>query len=135
MSYEKPLPQVNSDTEPFWKGCKEHELRFQKCTDCGFVRWPPSAFCPHCYSNETEWITANGKGNVFTFAVYRQAFHPAFRNDVPYVAAIVELEEGPLLLTNIVGCEPGEVVCGMDVEVTWEKVTEQFTLPKFRKML
>jgi uncharacterized OB-fold protein len=66
--------------------------------------------------------------------VYRQAFHPAFRNDVPYVVAIVELEEGPLLLTNILGCEPDEVVCGMYVEVTWEKVTEQFTLPKFRKM-
>ena len=90
--------------------------------------------CTQRDSSEPGWITASGKGNIFTFAVYRQAFHPAFRNDVPYVVALVKLEEGPLLLSNIVGCEPDEVACGMYVEVTWEKVTEQFTLPKFRKM-
>ena len=76
MATEKPLPQVNPDTQPFWDGCKEHELRFQKCMDCGHVRWPPSMICPECHAAQTEWITAGGKGAVYTYAVYHRAFHP-----------------------------------------------------------
>lgn len=132
MSYGKPLPQPNPDTKPFWDGCREHELRFQKCGVCGHVRWPPSIVCPVCYANDTEWITASGRGKIYTFAVYHQAFHKAFENELPYVTAIIELEEGPRLLSNIVDCDPQEVRCDMPLEVTWEDVTEEFSLPKFR---
>ena len=132
MATEKPLPQVNPDTQPFWDGCKEHELRFQKCMDCGHVRWPPSMICPECHAALTEWITAGGKGAVYTYAVYHRAFHPAFKDDLPYVAAIVELEEGPHLLTNIIGCKPEAVRCDMPVKVAWEDVTDEFSLPKFK---
>jgi len=133
-TYEKPLPLPNSDTEAFWKACGRHELRFRKCGACAFIRWPPSTYCPRCYSKEMEWITASGKGKIYTFAVYHRVFHPAFKDDVPYVVALVELEEGPFFLSNIVGCKPDEVSCGMPVEVIWEDVTEDFTLPKFRKV-
>ena len=132
MATEKPLPQANPDTQPFWDGCKEHELRFQKCMDCDHVRWPPSIICPECHADQTEWITAGGKGVVYTYAVYHRAFHPAFKDDLPYVAAIVELEEGPHLLTNIIGCKPEEVRCDMPVVVAWEDVTDEFSLPKFK---
>ena len=132
MATEKPLPQANPDTQPFWDGCKEHELRFQKCMDCGHVRWPPSMICPECHAALTEWITAGGKGAVYTYAVYHRAFHPAFKDDLPYVAAIVELEEGPHLLTNIIGCKPEAVRCDMPVKVAWEDVTDEFSLPKFK---
>ena len=132
MEYTKPLPKVNGDTKPFWDGCRNHELRFQKCTECGHVRWPPSIICPLCYSNKTEWIRATGKGNVFSFVVYHKAYHPAFEADLPYVVAIVELEEGLHFLTNIVGCDPGAVSCEMTVEVNWEDITEEFSLPKFK---
>ena len=132
MATEKPLPQANSDTQPFWDGCKEHELRFQKCMDCGHVRWPPSMICPECHAAQTEWITAGGKGAVYTYAVYHRAFHPAFKDDLPYVAAVVELEEGPHLLTNIIGCKPEAVRCDMSVEIAWEDVTDEFSLPKFK---
>ena len=132
MATEKPLPQVNPDTQPFWDGCKEHELRFQKCMDCGHVRWPPSMICPECHAAQTEWITAGGKGTVYTYAVYHRAFHPAFKDDLPYVAAVVELEEGPHLLTNIIGCKPEAVRCDMSVEIAWEDVTDEFSLPKFK---
>jgi len=132
MATEKPLPQVNPDTQPFWDGCKEHELRFQKCLDCGHVRWPPSMICPECHASQTEWITARGKGAVYTYAVYHRAFHPAFKDDLPYVTAVVELEEGLHLLTNIIGCNPDSVRCDMPVEVAWEDVTDAFSLPKFR---
>jgi uncharacterized OB-fold protein len=130
--YNKPLPYVNGDSREFWVGCKEHELRFQKCQACGHVRWPVSIICPVCYSKETELIVAEGKGRVYTFAVYHVAYHPGFENDLPYVVADVELEEGPHLLTNIVGCRPDEVRCEMLVEVTWEDITEEFSLPKFK---
>ncbi len=132
MTYEKPLPQPDADTRPFWEGSKEHQLRFQKCRNCAHVRWPPSIICPMCYSSDTDWIAASGKGKVYTFAVFHRAYHKAFEKDIPYVTASVELEEGPRLLTNIVGCAPGEVECDMPVEVVWEDIKEEFSLPKFK---
>ena len=132
MSYNKPLPRPNADTQPFWDACRQHELRFQKCLGCNHVRWPASIICPSCYSKETEWIKAGGKGTVYTYTVYHQAFHPAFKEDIPYVTAIIELEEGPHFLSNIVGCDPAEVYCDMPVEVTWEDVDENYSLPKFK---
>jgi uncharacterized OB-fold protein len=132
MTYNKPLPQPNADTKPFWNGCKKHQLRFQKCRHCQHVRWPPSIICPKCYSNDTEWMIACGEGRIYTYAIYHQAFHDSFKHDLPYVTAIVELDEGPHLLTNIVGCNHEQIKCDMPVEVVWEDVNEEFTLPKFR---
>ncbi len=132
VQYNKPLPNVNGDSKEFWAGCKAHELRFQKCQACGHVRWPPSIICPRCYSNDTKWMVAEGKGRVYSFAVYHMAYHPGFENDLPYVVADVELEEGPRLFTNIVGCSSAEVKCDMLVEVAWEDITAEFSLPKFR---
>ncbi len=132
MAYKKPLPQPNADTQPFWDACRQHELRFQKCLGCKHVRWPASIICPACYSKKTEWIKASGKGIVYSYTVYHQVFHPAFEEDIPYVTAIIELEEGPHFLSNIVGCDPEEVCCDMPVEVTWEDVDENYSLPKFK---
>jgi len=130
--YQKPIPNINGDNKEFWVGCKDHELRFQKCKTCGHVRWPASFVCPICFSKETEWIVAGGKGKVYTFIVYHVAYHPGFESDLPYVVADVELEEGPRLVTNIVGCRPDEVKCEMPVEVTWQDISEEFSLPKFK---
>jgi uncharacterized OB-fold protein len=132
MPYRKPLPKLNADTRPFWEGCRKHELRFQRCNDCGCVRWPPSYLCPDCHSNDMNWMISKGNGRVYTFAVYHAAFHPEFAADLPYTVAIVALDEGPRLLTNIVDCHPGELRCDMPVEVTWEDLDETITLPKFR---
>ena len=131
-NYPKPLPIINGDNQEFWIGCKEHKLKFQKCKACGHVRWPPSTICPMCYSQEIQWIVARGKGKVYSFVVYHVVYHPGFENKVPYVVADVELEEGPRLLTNIVDCPHHEVKCDMHVEVTWEDITEEFSLPKFK---
>ena len=132
MAYEKPLPEPNPDTRPFWEACQRHELRFQKCLSCGHVRWPASILCPVCYSRETEWIKSSGQGKVYTFVVHHQAFHPAFEPDLPYVTAVIDLEDGPHFLSNIVGCPPEDVACDMPVEVTWVDVHPDFSLPKFR---
>ncbi len=132
MPFSKPLPRPNADTQPFWDACRKHELRFQKCLGCEHVRWPASIICPSCYSRETEWIKVSGKGTVYTFTIYHHAFHPSFKEDIPYVAAIIQLKEGPHFLSNIVGCDPDTVCCDMPVEVTWEDVDETFSLPKFK---
>lgn len=132
MCYPKPLPCVTEDNQEFWNGCKARELRFQKCKPCGHVRWPASLICPACLSRETDWVVASGKGTIYTFAVYHVAYHPGFKDDLPYVVALVALEEGPHLLTNIVGCPVDQVACDMPVLVDWQDITEEFTLPKFR---
>jgi len=130
--YAKPLPEVNGDNNEFWSGCKAHELRFQKCSNCGHVRWPPSILCPACHSHETDWIVSCGKGTIYSFIIYHVAYHEGFKDDVPYVVADVQLEEGPRLLTNIVDCPHENLACDMPVQVVWDDVTEEFSLPKFK---
>ena len=129
---QKPLPQPNADDRCFWEGCRKHELRFQKCTTCGLVRWPASVLCPNCHSTSTRWIMATGKGTVYTFAVHHRTYHPAFQNEVPYVTAVIKLEEGPHFLSNIIECKTNAVHCDMPVEVSWEDINEEFSLPKFK---
>ncbi len=135
MEYNKPLPRINSDTEPFWSGCLRHELRFQKCIRCGHVRYPAAVICPHCLSREAGWIVSSGHGSVYTYAVYHFLYHPGFAGDIPYVVAIVELDEGPHLLTNIVKCRPEDVRCGMEVVPFWDEAAAGVTIPKFRPKL
>ena len=131
MAYEKPLPIVNPDNKPFWDQCRNHRLTFQKCRECGRMRWPPSFLCPECLSEDAEWTDSRGEGSVYSFVVYHEAYHPGFKGDLPYVVALVELAEGPRLLTNIVHCEPGAVFCGMPVRIFWADVTPDISLPKF----
>jgi len=133
MEYNKPLPHPNADNKPFWDACRLHELRFQKCRQCGLVRWPAAFICPDCHSDQSEWIAVSGRGKVYSFTVYHQVFHPGFEQDVPYVTASIELEEGPRLLSNVVNCPPGEVYCEMPVKVIWEDVTPEVSLPKFEQ--
>lgn len=127
-----PVPVADDDTKWFWEACRGHRLLFQKCRACGMVRWPPSLACPSCYSGETDLITASGKGTIYSFAVYRKPFDPAFEDQVPYVTAVVQLTEGPMILSNIVGCSPSDITCDAPVEVVWEDVTDTVSLPKFK---
>jgi len=131
MGGEVIVPQPTGDTKEFWEGCKEKKLRFQQCVSCGHVRWPPSNLCPVCHSFETRWIESSGKGKIHTFVVYHMAFHPVWKEKVPYITAVVELDEGPKLLTNIVDADPSQLTCDMPVEVVWEEAGEYF-VPRFR---
>ena len=105
--YEKPLPQPTPDTQPFWDYCKKHELRMQKCRQCGHVRYPPSIICPKCSSMDTEWAKLSGKGKVFSFSIFHYIYNKAFIDDMPYVAASIELEEGPVIRIEALGCLAG----------------------------
>ena len=130
--YKKPLPIPNPDTKPFWDYCKKHELRMQKCSHCGYIRYPASIICPECHSMEAEWTRLSGKGKVFSFIIYRRLYNKAFSDDTPYCTASIELEEGPRMPSNIIGCKLDDIKIDMPVEVHFEDVTDEFALPKFK---
>ncbi|NLN37997.1 MAG: OB-fold domain-containing protein [Smithella sp.] len=135
MTYTKPLPQINPDTKDFWEGCRSHLLQIQKCSECEKPRWLSSFMCPYCLSTNTRLFNSSGRGKVYSFVVYHVAYHPSFKDDLPYVVALVDMEEGFRLLTNIIGCAPEEVHCDMEVEISWDDVTKDVSLPKFRPVV
>ena len=131
--YKKPLPISTVEQEPFWEYCRKHELRMQKCPDCGYIRFPSSIICPNCHSMaEAEWVRLSGKGKVFSFVTFRYAYNKTFAEDIPYAIASVELEEGPRMMSDIVGCSIEDIKVGMPLEVYFDDVTDGVTLPKFK---
>ena len=128
---EKPLPMPTEDSAAYWEGTRKRELRAQSCSACRHLRWPPAPVCPRCLALEHEWIALSGRGRVFSFIIVHKSQHPAFWGD-PYNVAIVELEEGPRLHTNLVDVDPAAIAIGLPVEVAFEKQNDEITLPKFR---
>lgn len=129
----KALPQPTPETAPYWEGAKAHELRIQYCRECEKYFFYPRIFCPTCLSDAVEWRTVSGKGTLLTYVL---SARPAagFENELPYAIAIVQLDEGPHMMTNIVGTEisPEKLPAGMPVEVVFEDVNDTISLPKFR---
>jgi uncharacterized OB-fold protein len=126
----KPRPRPAPESAPYWEAAKAHRLMLPRCHACGQFWFPPSQRCPHCLSSDFGWEDVSGRGRIYSFVVFHRVYHPAFESDVPYVVAIVELDEGPRLLTNIVGTSPDNVRCDMRVAVVFEDRGE-FLLPKF----
>jgi uncharacterized OB-fold protein len=131
MSDERPLPSPDPGTAPYWEGTRAHELRLPRCRDCSEVHFYPRSLCPSCGSARLEWIKACGRGSVYSFTVVHRPPSSAFKARVPYVVAVVTLDEGPHLMTNIGGCAPDDVRIGMPVEVAWEDIDPVATLPYF----
>ena len=137
---EHPKPSANWETRAYWEGCGRHELVLQRCADCGSVQHRPRAICASCLSSELQHFVASGRGRVYTFTVTHQNGVPPFAQAVPYVLAYVDLEEGPRLMTNIVGCEPADVSIDMDVVVDFQDADTRefgdagglFAVPRFR---
>ena len=130
----RPLPNPQEfDTKEFWAATKEKALKYQQCNNCDTVVFYPRRHCTGCTSTDLQWKTASGKGTVYTFSVVRQSYHPFFRNRVPYAVAWIDLDEGPRLLSNVVGVEDplNEVKIGMQVEVEWEE-HEELNIPLFK---
>jgi len=131
MSYDKPIPTITADLEPFFDGARRGELVVQQCTGCGLYRFPPRELCSGCLSRESEWVAVSGRGEVFSFNVMHQVYHPGFAGEVPYAVVLVKLEEGPKITTNLVGVAPRDIRIGMPVRVTFERISDEVTLPKF----
>jgi len=131
--YLRPLPGPDAVSQPFWDGCARHELLLQCCAACGRHRFPPSPVCADCGSDAAEWVPASGRGTVYSWIVVR---HPvpreSFEREVPYVVALVALDEGVRMASNVVGCAPDRVRAGMPLEVVFDDVQDGVALPKFR---
>jgi uncharacterized OB-fold protein len=130
--YKKPLPIIDNDTKVFWEACNNERLVIQQCLDCSSYIFYPRIICPHCMSGQIEWKEVSGKGKVYSYTVARRPADPNFSDDVPYVVALVELDEGVRMMTNIINTSVESVHCEMEVEVVFEKVTEDIRLPKFQ---
>lgn len=128
-----PLPIPSIETEPFWKAVQERKLLMPKCDQCGKVTFPPTVACPHCGSEKFTWTAMSGLGKVYSFVVYHRVYHPSLKEKVPYVVALIELDEGPRIISNIVGMPIDEVTCEMPVSVVYEEVHDGYLIPKFRR--
>jgi uncharacterized OB-fold protein len=121
----------DSDSRPYWEGLAQGELRIQHCNACSKAVFYPRLICPHCHADQLSWIAASGKGTIYSYTVAHQGFGP-FAADVPFVIAIVELEEGARMMSRIVDASRERVAVGAAVRVTFESVGEDLTLPYFR---
>lgn len=129
----KPVPQPTPETQDFWDGAKAGNLRLQRCKACSGVYFPPRPFCPKCASRSVESFNASGKGKLYSYVI-NQRPAPGFEAEAPYAIAVVELDEGPRLMTSIVGSPqtPESLPLNAPVEVTFEAVTDTISLPKFK---
>src|SRR5437773_9732727 len=133
QKYKKPIPRIDEESKGFWEACQRHELYVQKCRACGALRYYPRALCPSCLSDATDWVLSSGRGTVYTYTVTYQNQAAGFRDELPYVLAYVELDEGPRILTNVVNTPADTVTIGMPVEVVFEDVDEGLAIPKFQR--
>jgi uncharacterized OB-fold protein len=126
----KPSPIVDPGTEPYWEGLKQNRLQLRHCRSCDRPHFYPREVCPHCYSLDLDWSTASGGGIIYSYTVAHRPAGPAYADDVPYTIAIVELDEGPRMMTWIVG-DAADVTIGARVKVKFERSDNEVTLPKF----
>ncbi|HVV29472.1 MAG TPA: Zn-ribbon domain-containing OB-fold protein [Mycobacteriales bacterium] len=126
------LPVIDAATAPFWEGTQRSALLIRHCDACGRKHFYPRPFCPYCWSDQVHWEQANGTGTLYTYSIVYANDLPPFRDRLPYVAAIVALDEGPKMMSNLVECELSDVQVGMPLEVVFNRQTDEVTLPVWR---
>jgi len=131
--YSKPLPVLSGLAGEYYGWCKLGELRFQRCGDCAAWRHVPREMCAECGSSKWDWVRSSGKGTIFTWTTAAVPLHPAFKGATPYAAVVVEMEEGVRVVSEVVDCAPEDLAVDMPVEVVFEEVTPEVTLPKFKR--
>lgn len=129
--YLKPLPEILPETREYWEAAKRHDLLLQKCMDCGQIIYFPRFICFKCLSENLGWFKASGYGIIYSYTIIRQPAHQSFEQDVPYVYAIIEVDEGSRMISNIVNIDPEKVKIGMKVKVIFEDVSREISIPKF----
>lgn len=126
-----PAPVPTPQSEPFWAAARNKRLVVPKCRSCGSAWFPPTLMCPSCGSADHDWTDVSGRGTVFSFVVMHRVYHPGFVGKVPYVVAVIELEEGQRLLSNVVGISPDQVRCDMPVRVVFDERSGDLIVPQF----
>jgi len=131
-AYTRPLPQADDESHEFYDGARRHELMLMRCRACGAWRLPSRPRCPDCWSTDTEWARASGRGTLYSFGRMHQKF-PGFEGETPYLYAVVELEEGPRIVSNVVGMADEELRCDMPLQAVFDDVADDTTLIRFTK--
>lgn len=135
MSSVLPPPIVNPDSAPYWEGARNDRLLLQRCGDCGTMRFFPRYLCTECGSDKVDWTEESGRGTVHSFTVVHRAAFPEFQAQTPYIVALIDLEEGPRMMTNIVGDDAHDVAIGDAVTVTFEaRGSEGAKVPQFKRV-
>lgn len=131
---DMPLPAITDDTRPFWDGCRRRVLLVQRCTRCAAFRHPPSPVCWQCRSFDHEWVASSGRGTLFSYAVVHRAFLRSLADRVPYTVAVVALDDAPgvRLVSNVLDAAPETLAVGLPLEVVFEDVSTDVTVPRFR---
>lgn len=129
--YALPIPDPDGDSREFFEGAKRHQLMLMRCVNCRAWRLPSRPRCPDCWSTDTEWARASGRGTLYSFGLMHQNLHPAFAERTPYQFAIVELDEGPRIVSNVVGVPDAELRVDMPLEVVFDDVSEDATIVRF----
>jgi uncharacterized OB-fold protein len=132
-AYKRPLPRRRGFAGEFYDFCKKHELRFQRCTDCGAWRHVPRDLCAKCGSFNWEWAKSSGKGKLFSWTTAVQPMLPQFADLVPYSPVVIEMDEGVRLVSWLTNVPPEELRLDLPVEVVFDDVTAEVTLPKFKQ--
>ena len=126
------LPQPDLETQPFWDAAREGRLLIKRCNGCTKTHFYPRPFCPHCWSQDVEWMDASGRATLYTWSVVRRNDLPPFHERVPYVAAIVDLAEGPRMMTNVEDCEFDRLEMGMALDAVFNPTSDEVTIVQFR---
>lgn len=130
-TYDKPLPGHDPQMTPFWEHAHAGRLAVHRCRACGHRHFPAAPLCPNCLSAEQEWEVVSGKGTLVSWVEFHKAYWGGFVENLPYVVCLVELDEGPLLYSNIIDASEKELIVGQPLRVVFDKVTPHVTLPKF----
>ena len=130
LSFPKPAPAIDPDSAPYWEALNDDRLILKRCGGCGKAHFYPRELCPYCHSDDLTWIDASGRGAIYSFTVCRRPAGPAFADDVPYIVALVDLAEGPRMMTRIDG-DPSTVAIGQHVTVRFERQSATLVLPFF----
>ena len=133
METSQPQPVANADSLPYWNAARERRLVIRKCKACGQLHFMPRYLCPACWSDQLEWVDVAGTGRVHSFTVIRRASDPAFASRIPYVVALIELDEGPRMMANIVGDDALAVAIGDPVKVIFEDRGDGALIPQFQR--
>jgi uncharacterized protein len=130
MAYDKPVPRVDTISQPFWAAAKEGRLLLQHCPSCGDIRFPPGPVCPKCLAGEQDWVESSGNGTLESWVDMHRAYWDGFKGDLPYRVCLVRLEEGPIVVSNLID-KTDNLRMGAPVRVVFDAVTDDLTLPKF----
>lgn len=133
MKHELPRPLANADSQAYWDGAREDKLLIRKCGECDTFHFMPRHLCPECWSGDLHWVESAGEGTVHSFSIIRRASLPAYNDQTPYVTALIDLDEGPRMVTNIVGDDALSVAIGDRVSVVFEDRGDGAKLPQFKR--